>query len=207
VRLTELEQERLLIFTAAELARRRLARGLRLNHPEAIAIICDVAHEAARDGASYDEVVRSATNALRPDDVLDGVPDLLDEIRFEVLVGDGNRLVVLVNPLGTSDPDAQHLVPGQLLPMDRRAIPPREHARQLEIRNASRRVVRVGSHYPLERVNARLILDRAAAVGYRLDILAGDSERWSPGETKVVGVVPLRTVPPSSGPDTDASDA
>jgi urease subunit gamma/beta len=202
VRLTELEQERLLIFTAAELARRRLARGLRLNHPEAIAIICDTAHEAARDGASYAEVVRAAEGALRPDQVLDGVPDLLDEIRVEVLVGDGNRLVVLVHPLGVSGPDAGHVVPGELVPMGRRRIAPRTGAKQLEIRNTSQRVVRVGSHYPLERVNARLILDREAAAGHRLDIAAGDSERWSPGETKIVDIVPLRTARTA----TDATD-
>ena len=206
MRLTGLEEERLLIFTAAELARRRLGRGLRLNHPEAIAIICDTAHEAARDGAPYDEVVKAALGALRPDQVMDGVPDLLDEIRFEVLVRDGTRLIVLVHPLGATKPGEADVGPGHLSPMGRRADPPRQDARRLEIRNTSRRVVRVGSHYPLERANARLIFDRTAAVGYRLDIPAGDSERWSPGESKVVGVVPMRTAQASSALQVDPSD-
>lgn len=100
MRLTPLEEERLLIFTAAELARRHRAAGLRLNHPEAVALICDAMLEAARAGADYEACVRAGRSAVRPDEVMDGVRELVGEVRLEVLLGDGSRLLVLVDPLG-----------------------------------------------------------------------------------------------------------
>lgn len=107
MRLLPIEEDRILIFSAAELARRHRAAGLQLNHPEAVAIICDTMHEAARAGGTYWEVVAAGRNALREDDVLDGVHSLLDEIRLEVLLGDGTRLIVLVDPIGPRDPLAE----------------------------------------------------------------------------------------------------
>jgi urease gamma subunit len=102
MRLTPWEEERLLIFAAAELARRRRAAGLLLNHPEAVAIICDAMLEAARAGRSYEEIAAAGRGAVRPEEVMDGVRELLDEVRLEVLTEDGTRLVVLVDPLGTA---------------------------------------------------------------------------------------------------------
>ncbi len=89
------EEDRLRIFTAAELARRTLARGLKLNTPEATALICDEMHMAARAGATFDEVAETGRTAVRPDQLMAGVADLLDEIRLEVLLDEGSRLVVL----------------------------------------------------------------------------------------------------------------
>jgi urease subunit gamma/beta len=100
MRLTALEEERLLIFTAAELARRHRAAGLRLNEPEAVALICDVMLEAARAGAGYEAVAEAGRDALDEADVIDGVRALVDEVRLEVLLEEGTRLVVLVDPLG-----------------------------------------------------------------------------------------------------------
>ncbi len=100
MRLTAWEEERLLIFTAAELARRHRAAGLHLNHPEAVALMCDAMLEAARGGGTYEAVVAAGRAAVRPDEVMDGVRDLASEVRLEVLLGDGARLVVLVDPLG-----------------------------------------------------------------------------------------------------------
>ncbi len=100
MRLTPWEEDRLLIFTAAELARRHRAAELGLNHPEAVALICDAMLEAARAGASYEEVEAAGRAAVAADDVLDGVRELLEEVRLEVLLGDGSRLIVLVDPLG-----------------------------------------------------------------------------------------------------------
>jgi urease subunit gamma/beta len=100
MRLTPPEEERLLIFTAAELARRHRAAGLRLNEPEAVAVICDAMLEAARTGLDYDAVVAAGRSAVRPDEVLDGVRALVDEVRLEVLLDEGTRLVVLVDPIG-----------------------------------------------------------------------------------------------------------
>lgn len=107
MRLTPWEDERLLIFTAAELARRHRAAGLRLNHPEAVALICDAMLEAARAGATYAEVEAAGRAAVRQDEVIEGVRALLDGVRLEVLLGDGTRLIVLIDPLGSMDPLAE----------------------------------------------------------------------------------------------------
>jgi urease subunit gamma/beta len=104
MRLTPWEEERLQIFSAAELARRHRSVGLRLNQPEAVALICDAMLEAARAGATYPEVEAAGRAAVRPDELMDGVRALVDEVRLEVLLGDGTRLVVLVDPLGPDDP-------------------------------------------------------------------------------------------------------
>ena len=188
MRLTAWEEERLLLFAAAELALRRRSRGLRLNAPEAIALICDAMLEAARDGRGYEEVVAAGLAAVGPDDVLDGVRELVDEVRLEVLMGDGTRLVVLVDPLGHGRPMAAS-GPGAVVaaPTDR-SLPDRER-RTVSVRNESRRAVRVSSHMPFDAVNARLAFDRPAAAGFRLDIPAGASERWAPGEEKTVELV------------------
>jgi len=100
MQLTPWELDRLLIFSAAELARRHRAAGLRLSHPEAVAVICDEMLEAARSGASYEAVVAAGRAALDEDDVIEGVRAILDEVRLEVLLDEGSRLVVLSDPLG-----------------------------------------------------------------------------------------------------------
>ena len=89
------EEDRLRIFSAAELARRALGRGLRLNAPEATALVCDEMHMAARAGASLEEVQEAGQEAVRPEQLIPGVADLVDEIRLEVLLDEGRRLVVL----------------------------------------------------------------------------------------------------------------
>jgi urease gamma subunit len=81
------------------MARRRRARGLRLNHPEAVALICDEVHERARDGASLEEAVAHASTVLTRDDVLDGVPELAEVIQVEAVFDDGTRLVTLRSPI------------------------------------------------------------------------------------------------------------
>jgi urease gamma subunit len=99
MRLTPTELDRLTIFTAAELARRRRAKGWRLTHPEALALLCDEMHEAARGGASYEEVVAVARSLLTEDDVLDGVADLVGTVKLECLFGDGARVLHVERPI------------------------------------------------------------------------------------------------------------
>jgi urease gamma subunit len=101
MRLTPTELDRLTIFTAAELARRRRAKGWKLTHPEALALICDEMHEAARGGASYEEVHRVACSVLTVDDVLDGVPELVGTVKIECLFGDGMRILHVEQPIGS----------------------------------------------------------------------------------------------------------
>jgi urease subunit gamma/beta len=190
MRLTAWEEQRLLIFSAAELARRHRDRGLPLNHPEAVALICDAILEAARGGASYAEAEAAGRAAVSRDELMPGVADLVDEVRVEALFGDGARLIVLVDPLPSSKAETATEAPGAIwsdrAPADATAG---LEKLTLTVRNDSTRVVRVSSHYPFERVNARLAFDRAAAAGFRLDLPAGDTERWAPGETREVRLV------------------
>jgi urease subunit gamma len=99
MRLTPHEQERLLLSYAAELARRRRARGLRLNHPEAIAIISDHILEGARDGHTVAELMASGCDVLRRDDVMDGVPEMLADVQVEATFPDGTKLVTVHHPI------------------------------------------------------------------------------------------------------------
>ncbi len=99
MRLTPHEQERLLISYAAELARRRRARGLRLNHPEAVAVITDYLLEGARDGRSVAELMVSGREVLGRDDVMEGVPEMLHRVQVEATFRDGTKLVSVHDPI------------------------------------------------------------------------------------------------------------
>ena len=198
MRLTPWEEERLLIFTAAELARRHRAAGLALNAPETIALICDAMFEAARAGGSYVAVEAAGREAVSPDQVMPGVRELVDIVPLEVLLGDGTRLVVVLDPLGRDGDVPADDSPGAIRPAEDQTAAPEPLARplakplELIVRSESRRAIRVTSHYPFERVNPRLIFDRERARGYRLDLPAGASERWAPGETRTVRLVRFR---------------
>ena len=93
------EQEKLLIFTAAELARRRRARGLKLNHPEAIAVITAEILEGIRDGRSVSELMAGGLTILGRDDVMEGVPEMIHEIQVEGTFPDGTKLVTVHDPI------------------------------------------------------------------------------------------------------------
>ncbi len=97
--LTPHEQERLLLSYAAELARRRQARGLRLNLPEATALVSDHVLEGARDGALVTELMQSGRTVLSRDDVMAGVPEMLDEVQVEATFPDGTKLVTVHHPI------------------------------------------------------------------------------------------------------------
>ena len=97
--LTPREQEKLLIFTAAELARRRRSRGLKLNHPEALAIITAEILEGIRDGRTVSELMAAGLGILRRDDVMEGVPEMIDEVQVEGTFPDGTKLVTIHRPI------------------------------------------------------------------------------------------------------------
>jgi urease subunit gamma/beta len=186
VQLNPTEQDRLLVFTTAQLARETLARGLPLNTPEAIALVCDEMHLAARAGASYEDVVAAGREVARRTPVLDGVAGIGAEIRVEVLLEEGTRLIVLREPFGPVPPDGPGAV--RFAPGDVALVPDRER-RRMTVRNAGRRPVRLSSHFPFGQANPSLEFDRAAARGFRLDLPAGDSLRWAPGEEREVDLV------------------
>ena len=99
MRLTPRELERLQLFSAAELARKRRARGVKLNYPEAVALICDEIIEAARDGKTMEEAMEVAATVLRRADVMEGVAEMLDKLQVEAMFADGMKLVTLYDPI------------------------------------------------------------------------------------------------------------
>ncbi|HSR84227.1 MAG TPA: urease subunit gamma [Streptosporangiaceae bacterium] len=186
--LSPTEQDRLHIFAAAELARRTRADGVKLNAPEATALICDEMHRAARSGGSLDAVLAAGRAAVNAAQVIDGVATLVPELRVEVLLEDGMRLAVLRDPLGKGGGSE----PGEIrvLPRDIK-LGTGLGRRRIQVISRSSRPIRVSSHYPFWRVNGRLEFDRGLAEGYRLDIPAGASVRWAPGEVRDVDLVAL----------------
>jgi urease subunit gamma/beta len=188
MRLTPAEQDRLTVFTVAELARRRRARGRQLSAPEVIALVADAVLEAAWDGLPLEEVQRAGRQAVRPDEALPGVAALVRRVEVDALFPSGTALVAIDDPLGASEGEA----PGgyELLAEPVEANAGRRTA-ELTVTNAAAVPVRVSSHYPFSEVNPALRFDRAAARGMRLDIPAGSSSGWEPGETRTVRLVAL----------------
>lgn len=179
--LTPREQEKLLISWAAEVARRRRARGLKLNYTEALAIIVDYILEKAREGASMDEIIKGAQQLLTEDDVMDEVPEMLDIVQVEATFPDGTKLVTVRNPIKSSKKVLNTYViqDGEIDLGDKDEI-------ELEVTNAGDRPIQVGSHFHFFEVNKALKFDREKAYGMRLAIPAGTSVRFEPGQTRVV---------------------
>jgi len=145
----------------------------------------------ARAGGTFDEVGAAGMAAVAPGDLLEGVAGLVGEIRVEVLLDEGTRLIVL-RGLGASDVTAD-AGPGATVVADGTlTLNEGLTSIELEVVNGSDHPVRVSSHFPFDRVNQRLSFDRAAAMGTRLDIPAGDTVRWAPGERKHVRLVRVR---------------
>lgn len=185
--LTPAEQDRLLLYLATLLARERLARGVKLNVPEATALIAHAACEAARDGGRLADAVAAARTALRLEDVLPEVAAILDEIQVEAVFDDGTKLIVIREPLGPGDPGA---VPGEILPGLPPATPVRDVVRA-EVVNTSDVAVSVTSHFHFFEANRALAFDRAAAYGRHLDLPAGGYLRFDPGLPVDVALVPI----------------
>ncbi|KQQ25092.1 Urease subunit alpha [Methylobacterium sp. Leaf123] len=189
--LTPTELERLTIFTAAELARKRRARGLKLNYPEAVAIITDEILEGARDGRSVADLIGWGSTILTTGDVMPGVASMMPILQVECVFPDGTKLVTVHEPIRAAEgaePDT--LEPGAILPADGEielgAGRPRV---SLDVVNTGDRPVQIGSHYHFFEVNRALDFDRAKALGFRLDIPAGTAVRFEPGQRKSVTLV------------------
>jgi urease subunit gamma/beta len=189
--LTPTELERLTIFNAAELARRRRARGLRLNYPEAVAIITDEILEGARDGRSVVDLIGFGSTILTTADVLPGIAAMMDIIQVECAFPDGTKLVTVhepIRPAPGAEADDEH--PGRVeakggqleLNAGRRTV-------TLTAVNTGDRPIQIGSHFHFFEVNKALEFDRAAAFNMRLDIPAGTAVRFEPGASKEVSLV------------------
>ena len=99
MQLTPREKDKLLLAMAADVARRRKARGVKLNHPEAIALICDAVVEGARDGRSVAEMMQYGGTILTRKDCMDGIPEMIPEVQVEATFPDGTKLVTVHNPI------------------------------------------------------------------------------------------------------------
>src|ERR1700744_3287876 len=201
MRLTEHEQERLLITLAADVAQRRRSRGLRLSYPEAVAILSCFVLEGARDGRTVAELMSSGREVLRSDDVLPGVPAMLDSVQVEATFGDGTKLVTLHEPVRGP---GEGVIPGEIITAEGSIeLAPGRARVTLTVENTGDRPIQVGSHYHFAAANPALSFDRAAARGYRLDIPAGTSVRFEPGVSREVPLVALagRRVVPGLRPE------
>lgn len=195
--ITPHEQERLMIFAAAEVARRRRERGLLLNHPEAVAVLTAWVLEAARDGMSVAEIMSAGREVLDTSDVMEGVEALIDELQAEATFPDGTKLVTLHGPIqpatrvpGEVGQPAPRLVPGEVLLGEGDVVLLEGRALgSVTVLNTGDRPVQVGSHFHFAEANEALQFDRQAAVGKRLAVPAGTSVRFEPGISMVVQLV------------------
>ncbi|GCE00350.1 urease subunit gamma [Embleya hyalina] len=220
MRLTPTERDRLLIFTAAELARARRARGLLLNVPEATALIADTVCEAARDGARLADAIEAGRSVLGVVDVLPGVVDVVADVKVEAVFDDATRLAVVTDPFrsGERPPVGAGEVhchghgsrsgavaapvsgpgslgddaPGAVIPGGP-AVDPYADADPVPVpvTNTSEVPISVTSHFHFFETNPRLRFDRAAGYGRRLAIPAGSTVRFDPGATVEVRLVPI----------------
>ncbi|GAA2182826.1 urease subunit beta [Brooklawnia cerclae] len=190
--LTPGDQERLMLALAGMVARDRQARGIKLNHPESVALLTSWVIERAREGATVAELMRSGREVLTADDVMPGVPDLITDVQVEAMFPDGRKLVTLHHPIGASSaegPGAIRVRPGTVeLNADRGP----EERIELTITNTGDRPVQIGSHLHLPDANSALDFDRDKALGFRLDIPAGTSHRFEPGVSRTVQAVTIR---------------
>lgn len=189
MRLTPAERDRLLLFTAAELARSRRARGLRLNVPEATALIADRVAEAARDGGRLTEAIAAGREVLGPHDVLDGVTEVVTEVHVEATFDDGTRLAVVTRPFGALPEGSTG--PGSVRPVAGSRGPEHTDVVDVSVTNTAPVPISVTSHFHFFEVNPRLAFDREAAYGRHLAVPAGTAQRFDPGETTVVHLVPI----------------
>jgi urease subunit gamma/beta len=191
VLLTPTELERLTIFTAAELARKRRAKGLKLNYPEAVAIVTDEILEGAREGRSVADLIGWGSTILTSDDVLPGIPAMLPILQVEGSFPDGTKLVTVHEPIRPAPGSAADPVePGAVLSMTGEIeINAGRRRASLSVVNTGDRPVQIGSHFHFFEVNKALDFARADAFGMRLDIPAGTAVRFEPGASKEVTLV------------------
>lgn len=187
--LTPTEMERLTIYVAAEMARKRRAKGLLLNHPEAVAFIVDEILEGAREGRSVADLISWGSTLLNSDDVMPGVSDLMPIIQAEGTFPDGTKLVTVHDPIRPGQkPRAEgQVTPGEIISCDGDIeINAGRRTQTLRVVNTGDRPVQVGSHYHFFETNRALDFNRADAFGMHLDIPAGTAVRFEPGESKDV---------------------
>jgi urease subunit gamma/beta len=216
--LTPHETDKLALHQAGYLAQKRLARGLRLNYPEAVALISTQVLEFIRDGRTVAELMDLGRQLLGRADVMDRVPEMIIEVQVEGTFPDGSKLVTVHQPIvaelgnlelalygsflpvpereefarpaSTQRHEAQPIVPGEMFIGDHDiVINAGREPIHLTVTNHGDRPIQVGSHYHFAETNSALKFDRAAAQNRRLDIPAGTAVRFEPGESKTVALI------------------
>ncbi len=209
------EIDKLLLHSAGCVAQKRLARGLRLNYPESVALIAAQLLEFIRDGRSVAELMDLGRRFLGRRQVMPGVPEMIAEVQVEGTFPDGTKLVTVHHPIAADDGDLSLALHGSFLPVPDLArfadgdanetveagqcetaageleLNAGRAAIELEVANLGDRPIQVGSHYHFIETNSQLKFDRAKAFGKRLDIPAGAAVRFEPGETKTVSLVDI----------------
>lgn len=206
--------DKLLLHQAGFLAQKRLARGVRLNYPEAVALIATQLLEFIRDGRGVAELMDLGRQFLGRAQVMDGVPEMLVEVQVEGTFPDGSKLVTVHHPVVAEHGNLELALYGSFLPvppLERFGVAPQTEGRPGEVRvqpgdivlNDGRdtvtvsvthrgdRPIQVGSHYHFFETNRALVFDRARAYGRRLNIPAGTAVRFEPGERKTVQLVAI----------------
>lgn len=207
------ELDKLTLHAAGSLAQKRLARGLRLNHPEAVALVATVLLEFIREGKSVAELMNLGRQLLGRNQVMPGVPEMIYDVQVEGTFPDGSKLVTVHHPVASEHGNLALALHGSFLPVPNvslfkavaeEPIPGACEIKdgeielnagrataELPITNLGDRPIQVGSHYHFIETNASLQFDRAKAYGLRLDIPAGTAVRFEPGETKTVKLVAI----------------
>lgn len=205
--------DKLILHGAGALAQKRLARGLRLNYSEAVALIATQLLELIRDGRSVAELMELGRRLLGRAHVLPGVAAMVREVQVEGTFEDGTKLVTVHDPIVLPTVELSLALHGSFLPLpapgcfavadDAEPPPPGavvvapgeielnagRAGVTVAVTNTGDRPIQVGSHYPFDLTNAALRFDRALAAGRRLDIPAGTAVRFEPGETRTVALV------------------
>ena len=210
------EIDKLLLHNTGFLAQKRLARGVRLNHPESLALIATQLLEFIRDGKSVAELMDLGRRFLGRNQVMPGIPEMIAEVQVEGTFPDGTKLVTVHHPIVTERGDAALAFhgsfltaairesprgrpasildqpPGSVLAIDREIVLNEGRSTlDLQVTNRGDRPIQVGSHYHFVETNRALTFDRRASYGKRLDIPAGTAVRFEPGETRTVTLVPI----------------
>jgi urease subunit gamma/beta len=215
--LTPRDLDKLLLHGAGVVAQKRLARGLRLNYPEAVALIATQILELIREGRAVAELMDLGRRILGRVHVMDGVPEMLVEVQVEGTFPDGTKLVTVHHPVALDTVDLTLALHGSFLPVPSESKFPALTAKEgappgdivvapgtivlnegrdvieLVVKSVGDRPIQVGSHYPFELTNAALLFDREKARGRRLDIPAGTAARFEPGDEKTVRLVAKST--------------
>ena len=191
--LTPTEQERLTIFTAAQLAREHKRRGIKLSHPEAIAYICDELLMCAREGRPLKDLMGYGAEILTSDDVMPGVPELIPVIHVEAVFPDGAKLITVHQPIrpGTAESPPSPRAGEIITPDEEIELNAGRRTGSVTVTNTGDRPVQIGSHFHFFEINRALDFDRAATFGMRLDIPSGTAVRFEPGQEKEVALVEI----------------